>query len=292
MSPCQLNRLPLRMPAYPAMAMLPLHPFPVRPDSRILSQCQHLPNQASDRYSPDEIRRSMAFRRGGRVSRAFLALSTRPRVPQSGTARALRSDGPSRSSRIATVPGSGQGPSQHGRLTGVQVPGQHGRRRVALIAGLGIGSKLLEKKAAVEAAAFRRPRLKWIRCGPSRCRITGCSADHRRVGGRAGQRLDHPSRRFARSQGDRTPTANPPARGLLRAGAAGSRIRSGGKSDQPLGRPGQGLRLAGFESRHHRRLQRQRLDRRQRPRRPQAAGHRRSHEPDGGVPGRLPTTWS
>ena len=39
-----------------------------------------------------------------------------------------------------------------------------------------------------------------------------------------------------------------------------------GQSDRTLGRPGPGLRLAGFEPRHHGRLQRQRVDRRQRPR--------------------------
>ena len=47
--------------------------------------------------------------------------------------------------------------------------------------------------------------MKWIRCGPSRCRTTGSWATHRRVGGRAGSHLDHPSPGLARSRRDSTP---------------------------------------------------------------------------------------
>ena len=93
--------------------------------------------------------------------------------------------------------------------------------------------------------------------------------DDRRVGRCAGSRLDHSSRRLARAR--RGARDDHPADGaVLRAGAAGPRVRRGRQPDRPLGRARPGLRLARLESRHHRRLQRQRLDRRQRPRR--AAG--------------------
>ena len=65
----------------------------------------------------------------------------------------------------------------------------------------------------------------------------------------------------------------------LRRSAASPRRRSSSSmrkaTSSPLGRTRQGLRLAGFEPRHHRRLQRQRVDRRQRPRR----GDRRAAAP-------------
>ena len=54
-------------------------------------------------------------------------------------------------------------------------------------------------------------------------------------------------------------------RAMLRSRAAGAGVRSGRQSDRALGRSGQGLRLARIESRDHRRLQGQRLDRRQWP---------------------------
>ena len=43
-----------------------------------------------------------------------------------------------------------------------------------VIAGtLGVGSILLQRHSVVEAAAVKRRASKWIRCGRSRCRITG-----------------------------------------------------------------------------------------------------------------------
>ena len=51
---------------------------------------------------------------------------------------------------------------------------------------------------------------------------------------------------------------------MLRRRAAGSRVRPGGQPAAPLGRTGPGLRVARLEPRHLHRLQRQRLDRRQR----------------------------
>ena len=134
------------------------------------------------------------------------------------------------------------------------------------VVGAGIGFLVFDKRAvAVEPPVSWRRGLKWTPCGPSRCRTIGCSADHRRVGRCAGPHLDHSPGGFARA---RRATCDDHAshRSMLRPGAAGARIRSGGQPDRPLGRTGQGLRLAGFEPRHHRRLQRQRLDWRQRPR--------------------------
>ena len=54
---------------------------------------------------------------------------------------------------------------------------------------------------------------------------------------------------------------------MLRRGAAGARVRCRRDAGRALGRPGRGLRVARLESRHHRRPQGQRLDRRQRRRR-------------------------
>ena len=88
-------------------------------------------------------------------------------------------------------------------------------------------------------------------------------ADDRRLGGRAGSRLDHPPRRLARA--GRSPRRR---RTRRRRSAARPRRRfsssTSGQSDPALGRTGPGLRLAGLQPRHHRRLQGQRLDRRQR----------------------------
>ncbi len=91
-------------------------------------------------------------------------------------------------------------------------------------------------------------------------------SDHRRLGGRAGSRLDHSSRGLART---RRTARRCEARYLavLRSRAAGAGVRSGGRPARKLGRAGSGLRLAGFEPRDHHRLQRQRVDRRKRARR-------------------------
>ena len=87
--------------------------------------------------------------------------------------------------------------------------------------------------------------------------------DHRRLGRRVRSCLDHPSRRGdAACQRAR---ARPQGRRVLHGGPAGAGIRPGGQPGARLGRPRPGLRMAGIESRHPRRLQGQRLDRRQRP---------------------------
>ena len=88
--------------------------------------------------------------------------------------------------------------------------------------------------------------------------------DDRRVGRRGGQRLDHPSRRrraARQRKGTRTESAD---RRVLPHGAADTRVRSGRQPGALLGRPGPGLRVAGRRTRRARRLQGQRLGRRQR----------------------------
>ena len=66
-------------------------------------------------------------------------------------------------------------------------------------------------------------------------------------------------------------TANPPAAECCTPAPPVLEFDQAGNLLAQLGRPGRRLRLAGLEPRHHRRLQRQCLDRRQRPR-PTPAG--------------------
>ena len=137
---------------------------------------------------------------------------------------------------------------------------------VATLAVLGAGSTWLERKAWFTPASTMAPRFEvdpmWPKPLPNHWilgQTIGVSVDaqdhiwiiHRAGSLEAGRAARH------HESADRA---------VLRARAAGARIRSGGQSDRPLGRPGPGLRLAGFEPRHHGRLQRQRVDRRQRPR--------------------------
>ncbi len=130
---------------------------------------------------------------------------------------------------------------------------------------LGISSVVLGNKASVHAAAVQAPRFEvdpmWPKPLPNHWVIGNAigvsvdAQDHIWIIHRAG---------FARSQGNLRDGES--ARGgMLHSGAAGARVRSGRQSDRKLGRPRPRLRVAGFESRHHGRLQRQRLDRRQRP---------------------------
>ena len=69
----------------------------------------------------------------------------------------------------------------------------------ALLAALAAASAVIERKAVVEAAAFRRRDLKWIPCGRSRCRTTGSWATPSACQSTPGSHLDHPPPGFARS---------------------------------------------------------------------------------------------
>ena len=115
----------------------------------------------------------------------------------------------------------------------------------------------------------------------------GDRLDDRRVGRCAGQRLDDPPARTRSKTTSRRPTswsATPAGettrrsrgagraagrradadRQVLQGGAAGARLRPGGQPGEVVGRARAGLRLAGQQSRHHRRSQGQRLAGRQR----------------------------
>src|SRR5438045_1291665 len=87
--------------------------------------------------------------------------------------------------------------------------------------------------------------------------------DDRRIGGCPRPYLDHPSSGIARSRraacGGETANC-----AVLRSSPSDSAIRSGRQSDRELGWTRSRLRLAGLESWNHDRLQRQRMDRRQR----------------------------
>ena len=138
---------------------------------------------------------------------------------------------------------------------------------------IGLGSR--QAVARTQAPRRRMEKLsrrrgsRSIRSGPSRCRTTGSSA--RRSASASTRRITSASSIAAATtleRADRDRRGHGPADGggLLRAGAAGARVRSRRQPRRPLGRPGRGLRLAGLEPRHHRRPQGQRLDRRQRRR--------------------------
>ena len=125
---------------------------------------------------------------------------------------------------------------------------------------------LLQKRSTVEAAGVQAPRFEvdplWPKPLPNHWVI---GADHRRRGRWQGQRVDHPPRRLARSEGKVRHLEAACSR-MLRRRAGRPSVQSGGRPDRFLGRTRPGIRLAVIEPRHRRRLQRQRLDRRQRPR--------------------------
>ncbi len=119
----------------------------------------------------------------------------------------------------------------------------------------------------------RRRASKSIRCGRSRCRTTGFSA--RPSASRSTRRITSGSSIApARSKpGEVHATTTPPTAQCCAPAPPVLEFDRAGNLIGHWGGPGPGLRLARFESRHHRRLQGQRLDRRQRPRtrRPRAA---------------------
>ena len=110
--------------------------------------------------------------------------------------------------------------------------------------------------------------------------------DHRRVGRRAGPRLDHPPRRRRRCTTTREALElNPPIGECCARAPPVLEFDPGRQPRAALGRPGPGLRVAGVEPRHPRRLQGQRLDRRQRR---EGRAHPEVHQgrqvPDAGRP--------
>ena len=133
------------------------------------------------------------------------------------------------------------------------------------LGGLWIGSEVLAKRA--EGASVMAPRFEvdplWPKPLPNHWMLgqtIGVSVDaqdHVWIIHRAG----------SLEPGEVHATTNPPTAQCCAPAPPVLEFDPAGNLRRPLGRPGPGLRLARFESRHHGRLQRQRLDRRQRPRR-------------------------
>ena len=106
---------------------------------------------------------------------------------------------------------------------------------LALAGTLGVASILLQKHSVVEAAAVTAPRFEvdplWPKPLPNHWilgQTIGVSV------GRAGSRLDHSSRRLARS-GRNARHHEPADRAVLRAGAAGAGVRSGRQPGRATG---------------------------------------------------------
>ena len=134
---------------------------------------------------------------------------------------------------------------------------------LAVLGTLIVASVFLEKKAAVEAAGVMAPRFEvdplWPKPLPNHWIL--------------GQTSAYPSTRRITSGSFTAPDRSKPAKSTQRPirrlrSAALRRLPSWNSIRQeissPVGAARPGLRLAGIESRHHDRLQRQRLDRRQR----------------------------
>ena len=129
----------------------------------------------------------------------------------------------------------------------------------------------LRARAVVEAAGVQAPRFEvdpmWPKPLPNHWimgNMIGVSVDARTTSGS----FTAPAPLEAQGNLRHHQSPRPP---IAARRAAGARIRRSRQSDRPLGRSRPGLRLARLEPRHHRRLQRQRVDRRQRPR-PAAPG--------------------
>ena len=137
---------------------------------------------------------------------------------------------------------------------------------LALIGCTRRGNHVLQKRAAVEAAAVQAPMFEvdplWPKPLPN----------HWIIGKTIGVSVDAQDHVWIIHRQARSNRANCTPRRIRPPRSAALRRRRFLEFDQagnllrPLGRAGQRLRLAGFEPRNHGRLQRQRLDRRQRAR--------------------------
>ena len=146
---------------------------------------------------------------------------------------------------------------------------------LALMIALGVGITVLQKRAAVEAATVQAPRFEvdplWPKPLPNHwilgltIGVSVDAQDHVWIIHRAG---------LARSRANCTPPRTRRSRSAALPAPPVLEFDQAGNLHRPLGRAGRRLRLAGFESRHHRRLQGQRLDRRQRPRTASGRGAR------------------
>ena len=175
----------------------------------------------------------------------------------------------------------------------MRAQGRHQMRRHQLgaaaafliaVGGLGLSSTLLERRAAAQAkGAVQAPRFEvdplWPKPLPNHWilgQTIGVSVDaqdHVWIIHRAG----------SLEPGEVHATTNPPTAQCCAPAPPILEFDPAGNLVGHWGGPGQGLRLAGLEPRHHGRLQRQRLDRRQRPRR---AGGRPGRDAGSRPPGR------
>ena len=144
---------------------------------------------------------------------------------------------------------------------------------VAVVAALGVGSAVLQKRAVAAANGTQAPRFEvnplWPKPLPNHWVIgntIGVSVDSKITSGSFIARVRSKPRKATRITN--------PHRAMLHSGPAGSRIRQEGNLLESLGRPRRKAMIGRFEPRNHGRLQRQRLDRRQWPRhRRRAARH-------------------
>ena len=129
---------------------------------------------------------------------------------------------------------------------------------------LGIGSVVVQQRAAVRAAGVMAPQFEvdpmWPKPLPQ---PLDSRQYHRRVGRCPGPHLDHSSPRLARKQWKRMPQPILPGGDCCMAAPPVLEFDQAGTCSA-LGRPGQGYDWP-TQPRNHRRLQGQRLDRRQWP---------------------------
>ena len=133
----------------------------------------------------------------------------------------------------------------------------------ALLGALAIASLFLQKQAAVEAAGVRPRGSKSILVAEAAAESLDSRPDYRRIGRCPGPRLDHPPRRLARTR-EVHATTNPPIAQCCAPAPPVLQFDQEGNLISSWGGPGTRIRLAGLESRRHGRLQRQRVDRRER----------------------------
>ena len=163
-----------------------------------------------------------------------------------------------------------------------------GAMLLAACLALGIGSVVLDRVGRVKAAGVHGAALR-SRSDVAEAAAEPLGARQRRSACRSMRRItsgsfiaparSKPKETYADARTRRRRECCAPAPPVLEFDEAGNLVGH-------WGGPGAGLRLAGFEPRHHGRLQRQRLDRRQRPRRRSGGGWKGGRSRAGRAPGR------
>ena len=147
---------------------------------------------------------------------------------------------------------------------------------ILILAVLGVGSAILDKRSAAEGAAVMAPRFEvnplWPKPLPNHWilgQTIGVSAD-------AQDHIWIIHRGGSLEPGEVHATTKPPIAQCCAPAPPILRIQPGRRPHRSLGRTWARLRLAGVQSRDHGRLQRDRLDRRKRPRTPAWRGRPRT----------------